>query len=122
MPAEGVAAALKTLAHGGSLSGAEAAAAFTDIMNGDATPAQVAGLLVGLRVKGEAAEEVAGVRDSRVESKIREYHSNLLEAAQQLPNADLAVLECRRRFKNLPQRYFPAVEQLIRSKFTVSTP
>ena len=70
----------------------------------------------------EAAEEVAGVRDSRVESKIREYHSNLLEAAQQLPNADLAVLECRRRFKNLPQRYFPAVEQLIRSKFTVSTP
>ena len=70
----------------------------------------------------EAAEEVAGVRDGRVESKIREYHSNLLEAAQQFPNADLAVLECRRRFKNLPQRYFPAVEQLIRSKFTVSTP
>ena len=70
----------------------------------------------------EAAEEVAGVRDGRVESKIRKYHSNLLEAAQQFPNADLAVLECRRRFKNLPQRYFPAVEQLIRSKFTVSTP
>jgi DNA-binding NtrC family response regulator len=70
----------------------------------------------------EAAEEVAGVRDGRVESKIREYYSNLLEAAQQFPNADLAVLECRRRFKNLPQRYFPAVEQLIRSKFTVSTP
>ena len=60
MPAEGVATALKTLAHGGSLSGAEAAAAFTDVMNGDATPAQVAGLLVGLRVKGENADEVAG--------------------------------------------------------------
>ena len=71
---------------------------------------------------GEAAEEVAGVRDSRVESKIREYHANLLEAAQQFPNADLAVLECRRRFKNLPQRYFPSVEQIIRSKFPVSTP
>ncbi|TAL09423.1 MAG: CHASE2 domain-containing protein [Nitrospirae bacterium] len=71
---------------------------------------------------GEAAEEVAGAKDSRVESKIREYHNNLLEAAQQFPNADLAVLECRRRFKNLPQRYFPAVEQLIRGKFPVAAP
>ncbi len=70
----------------------------------------------------EAAEEVAGAKDSRVESKIREYYNNLLEAAHQFPNADLAVLECRRRFKNLPQRYFPAVEQLIRNKFPVAAP
>jgi transcriptional regulator with PAS, ATPase and Fis domain len=70
----------------------------------------------------EAAEEVAGAKDTRVESKVREYYNNLLDTAQQFSNADLAVLECRRRFKNLPQRYFPAVEQLIRSKFTVSTP
>jgi len=71
---------------------------------------------------GEAAEEVAGVKDGRVESKIREYYLNLMETAQQFPTADLAVLECRRRFKNLPQRYFPAVEQIIRSKFPVATP
>ena len=71
---------------------------------------------------GEAAEEVASAKDSRVESKIREYYNNLLEAAQQFPNADLAVLECRRRFKNLPQRYFPAVEQIIRTKFPVAAP
>src|SRR5687768_17746761 len=30
-------------------------------MRGDATPAQVAALLIGLRVKGETADEVAGV-------------------------------------------------------------
>jgi len=65
----------------------------------------------------EAAEEVAGVKDDRVESKIRAYYNNLLEAAQAFPNADLAVLECRRRFKNLPQRYFPSVEQIIRRTF-----
>src|SRR5438552_16489763 len=29
-------------------------------MRGDATPAQIAALLMGLRVKGETAEEVAG--------------------------------------------------------------
>ncbi len=70
----------------------------------------------------EAAAEVAGTKDSRVESKVREYYANLMETVQQFPNADLAVLECRRRFKNLPQRYFPAVEQLIRRKFPVTTP
>ncbi len=70
----------------------------------------------------EAAEEVAGAKDSRVESKIREYYNNLLEAAQQFPNVDLAVLECRRRFKNLPQRYFPSVEQIIRTRFPVAAP
>ncbi|HEX9285425.1 MAG TPA: sigma 54-interacting transcriptional regulator, partial [Nitrospirales bacterium] len=70
----------------------------------------------------EAAAEVAGAKDSRVESKVREYYNNLIESAKQFPNADLAILECRRRFKNLPQRYFPAVEQLIRSKFPVPAP
>ncbi|HEV8242521.1 MAG TPA: sigma 54-interacting transcriptional regulator [Nitrospirales bacterium] len=70
----------------------------------------------------EAAAEVAGAKDSRVESKVREYYNNLMESAKQFPNADLAILECRRRFKNLPQRYFPAVEQLIRSKFPVAAP
>src|SRR3982075_375953 len=33
-------------------------------MNGEATSAQVAALLVGLRVKGETAEEVAGAADA----------------------------------------------------------
>lgn len=37
-----------------------AAAAMTAIMEGEVTPLQVAALLMGLRVKGETAEEVAG--------------------------------------------------------------
>jgi anthranilate phosphoribosyltransferase len=45
---------------GGSLSEAESRAAFGAVMNGDATSAQVAALLVGLRVKGETVDEVAG--------------------------------------------------------------
>jgi len=45
-----------------------------------------------------------------------------MEAARQFPSADVAVLECRRRFKNLPQRYFPSVENLIRRGFSVSAP
>ncbi len=37
-----------------------AAAAFNQLMQGDATPAATAGLLMGLRVKGEVAAELAG--------------------------------------------------------------
>jgi anthranilate phosphoribosyltransferase len=55
-----VAVALRRLAHGGSLTSLEAAAAFDAVMAGAATPAQIAALLMGLRVKGETPEEVAG--------------------------------------------------------------
>ena len=70
----------------------------------------------------EAAADLADAKDPRVEAKVREYYDNLVEAAREFPTADVAVLECRRRFKNLPQRYFPAVEQLIRRRFTVTAP
>ncbi len=70
----------------------------------------------------DAAADLAGAKDPRVEAKVREYYDNLMETAREFPNAEVAVLECRRRFKNLPQRYFPAVEQLIRRRFTVTTP
>jgi anthranilate phosphoribosyltransferase len=52
--------ALDRLAAGRSLTGAEAGAAFDIVMQGDATPSQIAALLMGLRGKGETAEEVAG--------------------------------------------------------------
>jgi anthranilate phosphoribosyltransferase len=54
--------AIKQLAQGRGLTQDEAAAAFGVIMRGEATPAQVAGLLMALRVKegGETADEVAG--------------------------------------------------------------
>ncbi|HEX5581618.1 MAG TPA: anthranilate phosphoribosyltransferase [Gemmatimonadaceae bacterium] len=60
MPSDALQAAIRRLAHGGSLSSDEASAAFGAVMRGEASPAQVAALLVGLRVKGETAEEVAG--------------------------------------------------------------
>ncbi len=49
---------------GSSLSEPESRAAFGAIMQGEATPAQIAALLVGLRVKGETPDEVAGAADA----------------------------------------------------------
>jgi anthranilate phosphoribosyltransferase len=52
--------ALQQLSTGTSLSSDAAAAAFDVVMRGDATPVQTAGLLMGLRAKGETADELAG--------------------------------------------------------------
>ncbi|HEY6875731.1 MAG TPA: anthranilate phosphoribosyltransferase [Candidatus Dormibacteraeota bacterium] len=43
-----------------SLSEAEAAAAFETIMRGDATPVQIAGFVIALRIKGETVDELTG--------------------------------------------------------------
>ncbi len=43
-----------------SLTEEEAAATFEEIMRGDATPVQIAGLLVALRMKGESTDEITG--------------------------------------------------------------
>jgi anthranilate phosphoribosyltransferase len=53
--------AIRKLAAGESLSADEARGAFELVMAGEATPVQVSALLIGLRVKGETAAEVAGV-------------------------------------------------------------
>lgn len=53
--------AIRKLTSGQHLSAEEAGQAFDVIMRGDATASQVAGLLIGLRVKGETPDEVAGV-------------------------------------------------------------
>jgi len=59
-PAPPLQHAIRRLAAGASLDSAEARAAFDAVMSGEATVAQIASLLVGLRVKGETPEEVAG--------------------------------------------------------------
>lgn len=53
--------AIRRLAAGESLSRDEAALAFGSVMRGEGTAAQVSALLMGLRVKGETPEELAGV-------------------------------------------------------------
>ncbi len=52
--------AVRRLAAGHSLTADEAGAAFDVVMSGGASPAQMAALLMGLRVKGETPSEVAG--------------------------------------------------------------
>jgi anthranilate phosphoribosyltransferase len=56
---------------GHSLSAAESRGAFGAVMQGEATSAQIAALLVGLRVKGETPEEVAGAADAMRAAMIR---------------------------------------------------
>lgn len=52
--------AVRRIASGHHLTAEEAGAAFDVVMAGAASPAQVAALLMGLRVKGETSAEVAG--------------------------------------------------------------
>jgi anthranilate phosphoribosyltransferase len=57
---EVVRAALATVVDGGTLSLDDARAAMGAVMDGDATPAQLAALLVALRMRGETVDELAG--------------------------------------------------------------
>ncbi|MBI2195138.1 MAG: anthranilate phosphoribosyltransferase [Planctomycetes bacterium] len=52
--------AIRRLLEGRSLSAEEAAASMTEIMEGLASEAQIAGFLVALRMKGETVEEILG--------------------------------------------------------------
>ena len=50
--------ALARLLDGHDLSREEARAVMNEIMEGEATPAQIGGFLVALRLKGETADEI----------------------------------------------------------------
>ena len=51
---------LQKILDGSNLSQKEASEAFDLIMSGEATPAQIAGFIVALRMKGESVDEIAG--------------------------------------------------------------
>jgi anthranilate phosphoribosyltransferase len=53
-------AAIAQLINGRDLNRAEACDAMRSVMTGEATPVQIAGFLVALRMKGETVEEIAG--------------------------------------------------------------
>src|SRR6185436_18304099 len=64
--------------EGRSLRETEAAAAMLDIVEGLATPSQISAFVIGLRMKGETAEEIAGL------ARIMRRYANRVEAG---PNA-----------------------------------
>jgi anthranilate phosphoribosyltransferase len=59
-PPDALRSAIRRLAAGETLDALDATAAFQFVMSGEATQAQIAALLMGLRVRGETPEEVAG--------------------------------------------------------------
>ncbi len=70
--------ALGALANRESLSESQTAEVFGIVMSGEATPAQIGALLMGLRAKGETAAEVAGaaraLRDAMVRVTASDEH------------------------------------------------
>src|SRR3981189_3498423 len=53
------------VATGATLSRDEAASAFDAMMSGEATPSQMGGLLMALRVRGETVDEITGAVAAR---------------------------------------------------------
>src|SRR6187431_2925236 len=53
-------ALIAKVATGASLTREEAASAFDSMMSGEATPSQMGGLLMALRVRGETVDEITG--------------------------------------------------------------
>lgn len=52
-----------------------------------------------------------------VELKLMDYYGHLTETIQPFTAVEDALLDCKRRFKNLPERHFKSVETLVRRFF-----
>ncbi len=63
--------ALTALGNRQSLSEEQTAEVFGVVMNGEATPAQIGGLLMGLRAKGETADELSGAARALRQAMVR---------------------------------------------------
>lgn len=70
--------------------------------------------------KAQAATILAGDPSltRTVELKLMDYYDHLLATIQPFATVDEALLDCKRRFKNLPDRHFRSVETLVRQHFT----
>jgi anthranilate phosphoribosyltransferase len=68
---EQVRAALATIVEGGTLTLDDARTAMGAVMDGEATPAQLAALLMGLRMRGETVDELAGFATAMRERVVR---------------------------------------------------
>jgi transcriptional regulator with PAS, ATPase and Fis domain/CHASE2 domain-containing sensor protein len=56
-----------------------------------------------------------------VELKLSDYYNHLLSVTEPFTSVDEALAECKRRFKNLPDRHFLSVERLVRKQFESNT-
>ncbi|UVT15039.1 MAG: sigma 54-interacting transcriptional regulator [Nitrospira sp.] len=67
----------------------------------------------------KAALTIAGdsSRLRTAELKLRDYYGHLQSVIEPFSTAEDALADCRRRFKNLPERHFTAVETLVRRYF-----
>lgn len=61
---------LTTLLDGRDLSVSDSTWAMTQVMEGAATPSQLAGFLIALRAKGETVDEVVGFRDAILDAAV----------------------------------------------------
>ncbi len=66
--------ALQKLVDRHDLTVAESAAVMTEIMDGQATPAQIGAFLIALRMKGETVEEISGSARVMREKALRVHH------------------------------------------------
>src|SRR6266542_1057698 len=75
--------ALARLLDGRDLSRDDARAVMAEIMEGEATPAQIAGFLVALRAKGETADEITGCAEAMREHvlPVRPRRDDLVDTA-----------------------------------------
>ncbi|MER3423702.1 MAG: hypothetical protein C4293_11185, partial [Nitrospiraceae bacterium] len=53
-----------------------------------------------------------------VELKLMDYYEHLIKTIQGFRSADEAIIACKKRFKNLPDRHFQSVEVLVREYFS----
>lgn len=63
--------AIATLVSGRSLDASAASIVMSEVMDGDATPAQISAFAIALRMKGQTPEEVAGLASAMLSRAIR---------------------------------------------------
>ncbi|RED58695.1 MULTISPECIES: anthranilate phosphoribosyltransferase [Cohnella] len=73
--------ALSKLMSGDDLTREEAFGVMTTIMKGEATPAQIGGTVIALRMKGETTDEILGFAEAMraVSNRVATEHNNLLD-------------------------------------------
>ncbi|MGH8865046.1 MAG: sigma 54-interacting transcriptional regulator, partial [Burkholderiales bacterium] len=74
--------------------------------------------------KSQAAATLAGdpTLTRTVELKLIDYYDHLLATIQPFATVEEALHDCKRRFKNLPDRHFASVETLVRQHFRQNRP